>query len=166
LLVVARRFWVLRPGWCQKWCQTASPTNTVVCILAPSTSSGATTLFSIESAPRDYPRATTREKVLLLHLATGGPHMTRRSTPGTARARARSPCGWLTRAAQRPSSAYPSSTSTVDLRRAAWWTSEAILAAQEGGSCTILQAKFAESTFHALRCIGEQSRAEAAMTTK
>jgi hypothetical protein len=53
-----------------------SPTTTVVCLVAPRTSSGAATLFSIESAPRDYPRATTRVKILLLHLATGGPHMT------------------------------------------------------------------------------------------
>jgi hypothetical protein len=112
LLVVAHRCCVLRPEWCQKWCQTVSPTTSVVRIVAPSTSSDAATSFSIEAAPRDCPRAATREKVLLLHLATGGPHMTRQSTPETARARARSPCAWLTRAAQRLSSAYPSSTST------------------------------------------------------
>src|SRR5215203_280752 len=35
LLVVACRSWVLRPEWCQKWCQTVSPTTTVVRLLAP-----------------------------------------------------------------------------------------------------------------------------------
>jgi hypothetical protein len=75
------------------------------------------------------------------------------------RGRTTSPCGWLTRAAQRPSSAIPSSTSTLGFRRAAWWTSQAILAALEGGSCTILQAKFAGSTFHARRCIRARRRA-------
>jgi hypothetical protein len=167
LLMVAHRCSVLRSGWCQERCQTASLTTALFGVVAPRTSSGAATLFSIESAPRDYPRATTREKVLLLHLATGGPHMTRRSTPGTARARARSPCGWLNRGTQRPSCGYPSSTSTCRiLRRATWWTSEAILAALEGGTCTILQAYCSEYSFHVLRRIGAQSRTETAMTTK
>jgi hypothetical protein len=30
LLVVARRFWVLRSEWCQKWCQMASPAPCVL----------------------------------------------------------------------------------------------------------------------------------------
>jgi hypothetical protein len=55
--------------------------------------------------------ASPREKALL-QLATGGPHMTTRSTPGAPRDRARSPCERLTRGAQRHPSAYPSSTST------------------------------------------------------
>jgi hypothetical protein len=113
LLMVAHRCSVLRSGWCQERCQTASLTTALFGVVAPRTSSGAATLFSIESAPRDYPRAITREKVLLLHLATGGPHMTRRSARA-ARARARSPCGRLTRGAQRHPAAYPSGTSTVE----------------------------------------------------
>ena len=64
LLAVALCFCALRPGWCQTWCQTVSPVTTVVRLVAPRTSSGAATLFSIESAPRDYPRASPRQKTL------------------------------------------------------------------------------------------------------
>ena len=74
LLTVAHCFCVLRSGWCQRWCQSVSPTTTVVCLVAPRTSSGAATLFSIESEPCDYPRATTREK------ASTTPPRPRRST--------------------------------------------------------------------------------------
>jgi hypothetical protein len=36
----------------------------------------------------------------------------------------------------------------VDLAHAAWWASEAILAALGGDPCKILQAKFAEFYFY------------------
>jgi hypothetical protein len=62
VLTVARRFWVLRSGWCQEWCQTVPPTTTVARLVAPGTSSGATTLLRIGSAPRDRPRVATRGK--------------------------------------------------------------------------------------------------------
>ena len=58
--------------------------------------------------------ASPGEKRVLLYLAPGGSHMTRGSTLGAARARARIPGGRLTRGVQRPSRAYPSSTSTLD----------------------------------------------------
>jgi hypothetical protein len=64
--------------------------------------------------------ASPRDKGVLSHPTTGGPHMTRRSAPGAARARARSPWGRLTRAAQRPSCTYPSGTSTC--RSSAAWS--------------------------------------------
>ena len=44
---VAHRFWVLRPGWCQKWCQTVSLTTVLGRLAAPRTSSGVATLFGI-----------------------------------------------------------------------------------------------------------------------
>ena len=45
LLAVAHRCCGLRSGWCQQWCQTVSPTTTVVRLAAPSTSSGVATLL-------------------------------------------------------------------------------------------------------------------------
>jgi hypothetical protein len=50
LLTVAHRCCVLRPGWCQEWCQTVSLATNVGRLVAPSTSSGAATLFRIYSA--------------------------------------------------------------------------------------------------------------------
>jgi hypothetical protein len=47
LLTVAHSCCALRPGWCQRWCQTVSPATTVVRLLPPSTSSGAATTFGI-----------------------------------------------------------------------------------------------------------------------
>ena len=58
--------------------------------------------------------ASPRDKGVLSHPTTGGPHMTRRSAPGAARARASNPCGRLTRGAQRHPGAYPSGPSTVE----------------------------------------------------
>jgi hypothetical protein len=55
LLTVAHDCCVLRPEWCQQWCQTVSPTTTVVRLVAPSTSSGAATLFGIQSAQSRLP---------------------------------------------------------------------------------------------------------------
>ena len=40
----------------------ASPTTTVVCLVAPSTSSGVATLFGIWPAQLRLPRVTTRKK--------------------------------------------------------------------------------------------------------
>jgi hypothetical protein len=105
--------------------------------------SGSSSTWAEESARR----RCVRESVAFVK------YVTRRSTPGAGCARARSPCGRLTRGAQRHSSAYPSSTSTRRRfhPRAAWVASEANLAAMAGGSCTILQVDFRELPFHVLR---------------
>ena len=61
LLTVAHGYCVLRPGWCQKWCQTVSLTTALVYLVVPSTSSGAATLFGIKPTHSRVPRLTTRK---------------------------------------------------------------------------------------------------------
>jgi hypothetical protein len=87
LLAVACCFCALRPGWCQQWCQTVSLTTVLGPPFRAEYFVGRGDLVGDLALAIEITPASQREKRILLHLATDGPHMARWSAPGAARER-------------------------------------------------------------------------------